>query len=61
MLLQRLVELVGDHRDAEIGTYLATGQPCGTMIELDPLLLVGDAPETQAASLRVGKRIGEVI
>jgi membrane fusion protein, multidrug efflux system len=45
---------VFDKRDAEIGTYLAPGQPCGTMIELDPLLVVGDAPETEAASLGVG-------
>ncbi len=45
---------VFDHRDAEVGTYLAPGQPCGTMIEIDPLLVVGDVPETQAASMKVG-------
>jgi multidrug efflux system membrane fusion protein len=45
---------VFDHRDAEIGTYLAPGQPCGTMIELNPLLVVGDVPETEAAKLKVG-------
>lgn len=45
---------VFDKRDAEVGTYLSPGQPCGTMIELDPLLVVGDAPETEAAKLRVG-------
>jgi multidrug efflux system membrane fusion protein len=45
---------VFDHRDAEVGTYLSPGQPCGTMIELNPLLVVGDVPETQAASLKVG-------
>jgi len=45
---------VFDRRDAEIGTYLSPGQPCGTLIELDPLLVVGDVPETQAANLRVG-------
>ena len=45
---------VFDHRDAEIGAYLSPGQPCGTMIELNPLLIVGDAPETQAAKLHVG-------
>jgi multidrug efflux system membrane fusion protein len=45
---------VFDKRDAEIGTYLAPGQPCGTMIELDPLLVVGDVPETEAARIRVG-------
>jgi len=45
---------VFDHRDAEVGAYLGPGQPCGTMIEIDPLLIVGDVPETQAASLKVG-------
>lgn len=45
---------VFDKRDAEVGTYLAPGQPCGTLIELNPLLVVGDVPETQAANLRVG-------
>jgi multidrug efflux system membrane fusion protein len=45
---------VFDHRDAEVGTYLSPGQPCGTMIEIDPLLVVGDVPETQAASMKVG-------
>lgn len=45
---------VFDKRDAEIGTYLAPGEPCGAMIELNPLLVVGDAPETEAARLRVG-------
>lgn len=45
---------VFDRRDAEIGSYLAPGQPCGTMIELDPLLVVADAPETEASRLRLG-------
>src|SRR6185369_1730443 len=45
---------VFDHRDAEIGTYLSPGQACGTMIELNPLLVVGDVPETEAAKLKVG-------
>jgi membrane fusion protein, multidrug efflux system len=45
---------VFDKRDAEVGTYLAPGQACGTMIELNPLLVVGDAPETEAAKLKVG-------
>jgi multidrug efflux system membrane fusion protein len=45
---------VFDHRDAEVGAFLGPGQPCGTVIEMDPLLIVGDVPETQAASLKVG-------
>lgn len=46
---------VFDKRDAEVGTYLAPGQACGTMIELNPVLVVGDAPETEAGKLRVGE------
>lgn len=45
---------VFDRRDAEVGTYLSPGQACGTVIELDPLLVVGDVPETEAAGLRLG-------
>jgi len=45
---------VFDNREAEIGAYLAPGQPCGTMIELDPLLIVGDLPETEASKLQIG-------
>jgi multidrug efflux system membrane fusion protein len=45
---------VFDHRDAEVGAYLGPGQPCGMMIEIDPLLIVGDVPETQAAKMKVG-------
>ena len=45
---------VFDQRAAEVGAYLSPGQPCGTMIELDPLLVVGDLPETEAGKLRVG-------
>ncbi len=45
---------VFDKREAEIGAYLSPGQACGTMIELNPLLIVGDLPETDAGKLRVG-------
>lgn len=45
---------VFDHRDAEIGTYLASGQACGTVIELNPLLVVGDLPETEVSKIKVG-------
>jgi len=45
---------VFDKRDAEIGTYLAPGQACGTLIELNPILLVGDVPELEAGRLKVG-------
>jgi multidrug efflux system membrane fusion protein len=45
---------VFDHRDAEVGAFLGPGNPCGTLIEVDPLLIVGDVPETQAAKMTVG-------
>ncbi len=45
---------VFDHRDAEVGSYLSPGQPCGTLIELDPLVVYGDVAETEASRLRVG-------
>lgn len=45
---------VFDRRDAEVGTYLSPGQACGTVIELNPLLVVGDVPETDAARLKIG-------
>lgn len=45
---------VFDKRDAEVGTYLSPGQACGTVIELNPLLIVGDLPETDASKIQVG-------
>ncbi|HEX7759066.1 MAG TPA: efflux RND transporter periplasmic adaptor subunit [Caulobacteraceae bacterium] len=45
---------VFDHRDAEVGAYLSPGQSCGSVIELDPLLVVGDLPETEAGKVQVG-------
>lgn len=45
---------VFDHRDAEVGAYLSPGQACGTVIELDPMLVVGDVPETEVAAVKVG-------
>jgi multidrug efflux system membrane fusion protein len=45
---------VFDQRAAEVGAYLAPGQPCGTVIEIDPMLIVGDVPETEAGAVKVG-------
>lgn len=45
---------VFDNREAEVGTYLAPGQVCGTLIELNPLLIVGDVSEADAARMHVG-------
>jgi multidrug efflux system membrane fusion protein len=45
---------VFDRREAEIGTYLAPGGACGTMIELDPLVIVADLAESQIGQVKVG-------
>ena len=45
---------VFDSREAEVGSYLAPGQACGTLIELNPLLVVGDVAEADAARINVG-------
>ena len=45
---------VFNNRDAEVGSYLAPGQPCGTVVEVSPILFVGDVTEAEAAKIRVG-------
>lgn len=46
---------VFDRREAEVGTYLAPGAACGTMLELDPLVIVADLAESQIGKVRVGE------
>ena len=45
---------VFNERDIEIGGYLAAGGACGVVIELDPLKIAGDVPETEIAKVRLG-------
>ena len=45
---------VFNERDIEVGGYLAAGGACGMVIELDPLKITGDAPETEIAKVKVG-------
>ena len=45
---------VFNERDIEVGGYLAAGGACGVVIELDPLKITADAPETQISKVRVG-------
>lgn len=45
---------VFDNRVAEIGTYLSPGAECGTMIELDPIVIVVDVSENDIGSVKVG-------
>ncbi len=43
---------------AEVGSLLATGGLCATIIQLDPILVVGFAAETQIDRLAVGAMAG---
>ncbi|MBL4853223.1 efflux RND transporter periplasmic adaptor subunit [bacterium AH-315-J19] len=40
---------------AEIGDYLAPGQPCGLVVDFDPLVITGEVTEKQVGLLGVGK------
>jgi len=40
---------------AEVGDYLAPGQPCGLLVDLDPLIIAGDATEKQIGLLKRGQ------
>ncbi|MBL4870055.1 MAG: hypothetical protein JKX72_03775 [Robiginitomaculum sp.] len=40
---------------AEIGDYLSPGQPCGLLVDLDPLIIAGEATEKQVSLFTVGK------
>jgi len=44
-----------DQQIAEIGEYLMPGQPCGLLVDLDPMLIVGEATEKQVGFLKVGQ------
>ncbi|MDO9335242.1 MAG: efflux RND transporter periplasmic adaptor subunit [Caulobacteraceae bacterium] len=46
---------VFDRREAEVGSYLAPGGACGTMLELDPLVIVADLAESQIGKVRIGE------
>jgi multidrug efflux system membrane fusion protein len=41
---------------AEVGDFLAPGQPCGLLLELDPLLVVVDLSENQLAAVSKGSK-----
>jgi multidrug efflux system membrane fusion protein len=45
---------VFDRREAEVGSYLAPGSACGTMIQLDPLVIIADVSEAEVGGIRVG-------
>lgn len=39
---------------AELGDYLAPGQACGLLVDLDPIIVIGNATETQISNVKVG-------
>ncbi|PTQ75285.1 efflux RND transporter periplasmic adaptor subunit [Celeribacter persicus] len=43
---------------AELGTFLSAGAACATVIQLDPMKLVGYAPETEVDEIRIGALAG---
>jgi len=45
---------VFNERDIEVGGYLAAGGACGVVIELDPLKIAGDVPETEISKVKLG-------
>jgi multidrug efflux system membrane fusion protein len=45
---------VFNERDIEVGGYLAVGGACGVVIQLDPLKITGDVPETEIAKVKLG-------
>lgn len=46
---------VFEQQMAEIGDYLGPGQPCGLLVDLDPLIIAGEATEQQISILKVGE------
>lgn len=45
---------VVDHRHVEQGDYLQIGQPCVTLVDLDPFLVIGQVSETDVGDLQEG-------
>ncbi len=45
---------VFERRNAEIGDYLSPGQSCGTVAELDPLIISSNVSEQDVSKVKVG-------
>ncbi len=45
-----------DTQPVKIGQFVSVGQPCGTVIDKDPLLVVGHIAESQVSNISVGAR-----
>ncbi|PKQ05830.1 MAG: efflux RND transporter periplasmic adaptor subunit, partial [Alphaproteobacteria bacterium HGW-Alphaproteobacteria-12] len=46
---------VFDGRPVEVGDYMRVGDVCGLVVELNPLLIVGQVAEDRVASLQIGE------
>ncbi len=46
---------VFDDRRVEVGDYLRVGDVCGLVVELDPLLVVGQVSEDRVGMLKIGQ------
>ncbi|PHS27856.1 MAG: efflux transporter periplasmic adaptor subunit [Robiginitomaculum sp.] len=45
-----------ERRNAEIGDFLTPGQSCGTVVELDPLIISANVAERDAAKVKQGAK-----
>jgi multidrug efflux system membrane fusion protein len=54
LTIEAPIEGVLDERSAEVGHYLQIGDPVGTIIDLDPIVLVGYATERDVSQLQIG-------
>ena len=43
-----------DRLPVKVGDFISVGQPCGTILDKDPLLVVGHIAENQVNAIRVG-------
>jgi len=44
-----------DNQMAEVGDYLLPGQPCGKLIEMNPLIVSVELTETQVGEVKIGQ------
>jgi multidrug efflux system membrane fusion protein len=54
LTIEAPIEGVLDDRSAEVGHYLQVAEPVGTIIDLDPIVLVGYATERDVSQLEIG-------
>ena len=46
-----------DSRPVELGDLLTPGQPCGTIVDLNPIEIIGNVTETEAVILKKGQMV----